>query len=117
MFVQGIPTEWDENEIGARFSLVGPLERVHFVMSAQGQKTGKVVIEYKEQGNADQAVARFDNQVVDGLICSCKPFINKKNNMVSDTDARRSKSILARRVYLMNVPYSATNREIEQLVA
>ena len=117
VFVQGLPTEWDENEINARFSLAGPLERVHFVKSAQGLKTGKVVLEYQESSNAEQAVARFDNQIVDGLICSCKPFINKKNMVVKDDDARRSKSMLARRVYLMNVPYSASNREIEQLVS
>ena len=86
---------------------------MHFVKSAQGLKTGKVVLEYQESSNAEQAVARFDNQIVDGLICSCKPFINKKNMVVKDDDARRSKSMLARRVYLMNVPYSASNREIE----
>ena len=117
VFVRGIPVEWDENEISARFSIAGPLERVHFVKSSQGLKTGKVVIEYKEESNADQAVARFDNQIVDGLICSCKPFINKQNMNIKDDDARRAPSMLARRVYLMNLPYEATNREIEDLVS
>ena len=82
VFVQGIPVEWDENEIGARFSIAGPLERVHFVRSAQGLKTGKVVIEYQEASSAEQAVTRFDNQIVDGLIASVKPFINKQNMVV-----------------------------------
>ena len=82
VFVQGIPLEWDENEIGARFSIAGPLERVHFVRSAQGLKTGKVVIEYQEASSAEQAVTRFDNQIVDGLIASVKPFINKQNMVV-----------------------------------
>ena len=56
VFVRGIPVEWDENEISARFSIAGPLERVHFVKSSQGLKTGKVVIEYKEESNAEQEV-------------------------------------------------------------
>ena len=46
VFVQGIPAEWDEHEVNARFSIAGPLNRVHFVKSAQGLRTGKVVIEY-----------------------------------------------------------------------
>ena len=75
------------------------------------------MLEYKNEANAKQAVARFDNQIVDGLICSCKPFMDKRNMVVKDDDARRSKSMLARRVYLMNVPYAASNREIEQLVS
>ena len=36
---------------------------------------------------------------------------------VKDDDARRAPSMLARRVYLMNLPYEATNREIEDLVS
>ena len=36
IFVQGIPVEWDENEINARFSLVGPLSNVHFVKNSTG---------------------------------------------------------------------------------
>ena len=46
VFVQGIPVDWDENEINARFSLVGKLDNVHFVKSSTGARTGKVVIEY-----------------------------------------------------------------------
>jgi len=54
---------------------------------------------------------------VDGLICSVKPFINKQNLAVKDDDARRAKSMLTRRVYLMNLPYEATAREVEALVS
>ena len=31
VFVQGIPADWDQNEINARFSLVGRLSAVHLV--------------------------------------------------------------------------------------
>ena len=60
---------------------------------------------------------RFDNQAIDGQVCSVKPYMNRSNNaVIDDDDARRSKSILDRRVYLMNLPYKATNSEIEDLV-
>ena len=48
VFVQGLPIDWDENEINARFSIVGQLSNVHFIISSTGAKTGKVVIDYAE---------------------------------------------------------------------
>ena len=77
VFVQGIPADWDEHEVNARFSIAGPLNRVHFVKSAQGLKTGKVVIEYGNKESVDKAINRFDNKAVDGLICLVKPFFTK----------------------------------------
>ncbi len=41
----------------------------------------------------------------------------KDKKSVDADDARRSKTMLARRVYLMNVAYSSTDREIESLVS
>ena len=96
--MQGIPPEWDEHEVNARFSIAGPLNRVHFVKSAQGLRTGKVVIEYTNKDSADKAITRFDNKAVDGLICHVKPFFTKQ-----DEKPRKNESMLARRVYLMNL--------------
>ena len=59
-------------------------------------------------------MSRFDNQAIDGKICTVKPFINKENN--GSDNPRKNESMLARRVYLMNVPYVATNSELESLV-
>ena len=112
--MQGLPLDWDENEINARFSLVGSLENIHFVKGSTGVKSGKIVIEFTEKDSADQAVARFDNQAVEGKICSVKPFINKSNRAGGDT--RNSEGMLARRVYLMNLSYSTSNSEIERFV-
>jgi len=53
VFVQGLPSEWDEHDVNARFSLTGTLQKVHFVKSATGLKTGKVVITYEEGSSAD----------------------------------------------------------------
>ena len=53
VFVQGIPVEWDEHDINARFSLVGPLYKVHFVKSAEGLKTGKLVLEHDDKSAAE----------------------------------------------------------------
>lgn len=111
--MQGIPNDWDQNEINARFSLVGSLQSVHFVKNSAGSKTGKVVIEYTEKDSADQAVARFDNQAIEGQVCKVKPFINNEN--MGDDSSRKNASMLARRVYLMNIPYSATSAELERL--
>ena len=112
VFVSGIPTDWDENEINARFSLVGPLQNVQFVRNSLGEYTGTVAIEYQDKDSAEQAVARFDNQAVEGKICSVKPFINKNNRAGLNTA-----NMLARRVYLMNVSYSTSNAEIESFVS
>ena len=74
------------------------------------------MIEYSEDASVKQAIARFDNQAIDGQICRVTPYLKKGEKPASD-DARRSQSMLARRIYLMNLSYKATNAEVEKLVA
>ena len=45
------------------------------------------------------------------MVVKVKPFYEKKGE-----SPRKAPALLARRVYLMNLPYDATKREIEQLV-
>ena len=62
-------------------------------------------------------MARFDNQAVEGNICSVKPFINRSNRGgINSGDSRNNENMLARRVYLKNVSYSTSNAEIESFV-
>ena len=53
VFVTGLPIDGDEHEINARFSLAGTLQKMHFVKSATGLKTGKVVITFEEKASAE----------------------------------------------------------------
>merc|ERR1712157_532259 len=79
--------------------------------NAEGQKTGKLVVTYEEEGSANSAITQFDNQVLDGQVCQVKPFVMQGENKPRNTD-----SMLARRVYLMNIPYKTTDKLIESLV-
>ena len=72
------------------------------------------MIAYEQDESADQAIAQFDNRAVDGLICRVKPFISKKDG---ETSTRRDEGLLARRLYLMNIPYDASVQELEQMVS
>ncbi len=56
VFVQGLPSAWDESDISSRFSLAGALSKVHLVRNAAGQKTGKVVLDYNEKSGAEEAI-------------------------------------------------------------
>lgn len=47
------------------------------------------------------------------MICKVKPFFEKGINQPERTES----SLLARRVYLMNVPYDAALKELETLVS
>lgn len=57
VLVTGLPAEWDETEINSRFSLAGPLDRIHFIKSKTGLRTGKAVLTYQEEDGAEQAIA------------------------------------------------------------
>jgi RNA recognition motif-containing protein len=59
---------------------------------------------------AKEAVKKFDNNAVDNLVCTARPFLKK-----GDVHERLEPSLLSRRVYLMNLPYDAHVREIEAL--
>ena len=49
VWVQGVPQEWNENDINARFSVAGAISQVHFVKNQNGQKTGKLVLTFEEE--------------------------------------------------------------------
>jgi RNA recognition motif-containing protein len=48
---------------------------------------------------------------VENLVCKVKPFSDRKRET-----PRKAPALLSRRLYLMNLPYDATKREIEALV-
>jgi RNA recognition motif-containing protein len=48
---------------------------------------------------------------VENLVCKVKPFFDRKGET-----PRKAPALLSRRLYLMNLPYDATKREIEALV-
>jgi RNA recognition motif-containing protein len=76
--------------------------------------TGKVIVGYQQDESANQAVTQFNNRAVDGLICSVKPFFDKK--LEGEEKFRVNPGLLARRLYLKNVPYDATIAELEKFV-
>ena len=47
-----------------------------------GLSTGKAIVDYGNNSNVMQAVAKFDNIAVDDIVCSVKPFLEK--GMVSE---------------------------------
>ena len=66
---------------------------------------------FEQESAAKSAQEKFNNIAVDNLVCLVKPFYEKKGD-----GPRKAPALLSRRVYLMNLPYDATKREIETLV-
>lgn len=56
------------------------------------------------------AIKKFDNNAVENLICDVVPFLDK-----GQAPERAEPSALAKRIYLMNLPYDATALEVEKL--
>lgn len=57
-----------------------------------------------------EAIAKFDDVAVDDMVVGVKPFLEK--GMQSE---RKDPQLLSKRVYLMNLPYDASVREVEAL--
>lgn len=76
-----------------------------------GQFTGKAVVEYTSEKYASNAVKLFNDRAVDDMVNKVKPVLEP-----GEESSRNEASLLARRVYLMNVPYDAHYTEIEALV-
>jgi len=114
VFVRGLPKEWSREEVVRRFSIVGGLKDVHLVKDSIGKNSGKAVVTYGDKTAALDAVEKFDQKIVDQLIVKVTPFFGEG----SDMERRRLEpALMARRVYLMNVPYDASIRELEQFVS
>lgn len=73
------------------------------------------MLTYEKEGSAESAIARFDNKAVEGLICKVKPYFER--GLQENQSTRKDSSLLARRVYLMNVPYDATLKELDSLIS
>jgi len=69
-------------------------------------------VSYSSEQVASNAIARFDNKAIEGLICRARPYFEEGGMQRTGSD----KSLMARRVYLMNMPYDASIKEIEALV-
>ena len=89
----------------------GAVEKVNLIKNSMGQNTGKAIVTFLQENSAQSAQEKFDNIAVDNLVTRVKPFYDKKGE-----SPRKAPALLARRVYLMNLPYDATRREIESLV-
>ena len=111
VIVEGLPAEWTHHEIAQRFSLAGTVSKVNLVKNSFGNNTGKAIVTFEQESGAQTAQDKFDNQAVDNLVCKVKPYFDRKGE-----SPRKAPGLLARRVYLMNLPYDATKREIENLV-
>ena len=111
VFVQGLPVDWDRSEVTSRFGIVGQLDKVHLVLDNLGKPTGKAVLSYVEDDAGDQAIKHFDNRAVENLVCRVKPYFEK-----GQEKPRTDENLLSRRLYLQNVPYDATVKEITDLV-
>lgn len=69
------------------------------------------MVTFADDSSAEKAVAMFNDRAVDDQVNKVRPFLEKKGESV-----RKSATLLSKRLYLMNVPYDASSREIENLV-
>lgn len=111
IFVEGLPADWNHQEIANRFVRIGQIQKVNLVKNSLGQPTGKAIVTFSDENAALKATSLFDNHAVDDLVNRVRPYFDKKGET-----PRKDAQLLQRRVYLMNLPYDATKQEIEVLV-
>ena len=76
--VQGIPSEWDVNDITRRFAIAGRLETTHVIRDNLGKSTGRAVLTFASKDAAEKAIKSFDNQAIENQVCKVKPFFENK---------------------------------------
>jgi RNA recognition motif-containing protein len=87
------------------------VQKVNLVKNSLGHNTGKAIVTFDQESAAQSAQEKFDNNAVDNLVCRVRPYYERKGET-----PRKAPGLLSRRIYLMNLPYDATKREIEGLV-
>lgn len=102
ILVSNLPQDWSVHEIKSRYSACGQVNSVKIIKNAMGQNTGKAIVEYQNESSVQDSIKTFDNRAVDDMIHIVKPVFEK-----GETKPRKDPNLLARRVYLMNVPYDA----------
>ena len=103
VFVEGLPLEMSHHDIAQHFTIAGAVLKVNLVKNALGHNTGKAIVTFEQDSSALNAQEKYDNIAVESVVCRVKPYYDKKGE-----SPRKALALLARRVYLMNLPYDAT---------
>ncbi|CDW79577.1 rna-binding domain protein [Stylonychia lemnae] len=112
IFAEGLPTDWTQQEIAQYYGVVGEITQVNLVKNTMGQNTGKAIVTFSKDQAQKAAVQKFNNFAVNNIITIVKPYFESKDQI----SPRNVPSLIKRRLYLMNVPYDAHAKEVENLV-
>lgn len=67
--VKGIPENWHVDEIKKRFGTISGLTDVFVIKNSIGKNSGKVLVTYSTQDEAEQCILHFNNRAVANLVC------------------------------------------------
>jgi hypothetical protein len=126
VFVEGLPQPqgWTEEKLNNRFSSVGNIEQVKLFKNSEGSLTGKGLIVFEQDADAEKAISKFNGVEVDGVTHNAREFVPKTPESGSFGGAGGSGGFtrpaqdpaqLARRVYVTNVPYGAVSGDIQEI--
>mmetsp|Transcript_1777 Transcript_1777/g.2314 ORF Transcript_1777/g.2314 Transcript_1777/m.2314 type:complete len:186 (-) Transcript_1777:103-660(-) len=110
VYVNHLPTYWDEKEIKDRFGIVGEIKSVRLIKNSLGENSGKALIDYNNNKTAMAAIEKFHDRAVENLIATVVPFLKK-----GEVAPRNEPEVLAKRVQLMNLPFDCYDWEVKNL--
>lgn len=117
IFVEGLPLDWTDSQLQNRLKASGSVVQVRLFTNAQGQTTGKAVVEFENDESAEKAITDFNDVEVEGLQHKVRPFVDRRAGGVLPQRNAEDPSILARRIYITNVAYGATEEDIQEIAA
>lgn len=120
VFVEGLPLDWTDSQLENRLKAAGNITQLRLFTNSQGQTTGKAFVEFESDEAAEKAITDFNDVEIEGLQHKARPFVDRKaGGVLPDRPNNRidqDPETLAKRVYLTNVAYGATEEDITELV-
>lgn len=112
VFVEGLPLDWTDSQLQNRLKAAGSVVQARLFTNSQGQTTGKAIVEFENDESAEKAINDFNEVEVEGLQHKVRPFVDRRAGGVIPQRNTEDPAVLARRVYLTNVAYGATEEDI-----
>jgi len=106
IYIENLPSDWDEPKIKERFSVVGEIQKVLLIKNKLGISSGKAILQYETAEGASLTLKKFKTSMIAGNSLKVRPYINR-------AEENERKKL---RLKISNVPYTITEDKIHELL-
>lgn len=111
VMARNLPVEWSAQDIVGNLN-DKRIRKINFIKNKAGQKTGKAILHYRSQKEAELCVKSFAGKVIMDHTLHFEPYTSQSSETKSSPVKSGFQDKLSRRLYLQNLDSEVTKDDI-----